>query len=99
LTRPGRSRWAHGLLRHDTMVRGRVRAFLLVGSVAAATVFVPRPALGYSVLAHEAHIDALWDSTIKPLLRARFPRTTADQLDEARAYAYGWCVIQDLGYY
>src|SRR4029077_11923944 len=53
----------------------------------------------YSVLTHEANIDAVWDSHIKPLLKARYPRATADELDAARAYAYGGCVIQDLGYY
>ena len=60
---------------------------------------VPRPAVAYSVLAHEANIDALWDSTIVPMLRTRFPRSSPEQLLEARAYAYGGCVIQDLGYY
>ena len=63
-------------------------------------VIVPsRPATAYSVLAHEANVDALWDGAIKPLLLRRFPRSDAKQLDEARAYAYGGSVIQDLGYY
>ena len=51
------------------------------------------------MLAHEANIDALWDSTIAPMLRARFPEATPEQILEARGYAYGGCVIQDLGYY
>ncbi len=34
-----------------------------------------------------------------PALTARFPNTTPDDLKEARAYAYGGCIIQDLGYY
>src|SRR6188472_3558114 len=54
---------------------------------------------GYSVLTHEATIDAAWDTSIKPLILAKFPRTSAAALDEARAYAYGGCVIHDLGYY
>ena len=33
------------------------------------------------------------------MLRARFPARDAEELLEARAYAYGGCVIQDLGYY
>jgi hypothetical protein len=53
----------------------------------------------YSVLAHEANIDALWDSTIAPLLLERFPNASAEEVRAARAYAYGGCVIQDLGYY
>lgn len=59
----------------------------------------PRGAAAYSVLAHEANIDALWDSTIAPMLLARFPGASPEQVREARGYAYGGCVIQDLGYY
>jgi hypothetical protein len=51
------------------------------------------------VLAHEANIDALWDSTIAPMLLARFPTASHEQIQQARGYAYGGCVIQDLGYY
>jgi len=54
---------------------------------------------GYSVLAHEANVDVLWDTAIVPTLKQRFPQTTPEQLVDARAYAYGGCVIQDLGYY
>ena len=58
-----------------------------------------RPAAAYSVLAHESNIDALWASEIRPLLLAKYPHTSPAALDEARAYAYGGSVIQDLGYY
>ena len=64
-----------------------------------AVLCAPRQASAYSVLAHEANIDALWDTTIAPMLQARFPEATAAEIVEARAYAYGGCVIQDLGYY
>jgi hypothetical protein len=64
-----------------------------------ATVCAPREARAYSVLTHEANIDALWDSSIRPLLARRFPRATRDEVAQARAYAYGGSVIQDLGYY
>jgi hypothetical protein len=77
----------------------RLVTFAIVGILLLAGLAVPRQAAGYSVLAHEANIDALWDSTIKPMLLARFPGATPDELKEARAYAYGGCVIQDLGYY
>jgi hypothetical protein len=73
--------------------------FVIVAIMMFAGLCVPRQAVGYSVLAHEANIDALWDATIKTLLQARFPEATPEQLLEARAYAYGGCVIQDLGYY
>jgi hypothetical protein len=53
----------------------------------------------YSVLTHEAIIDSAWDSALKPLLLRRFPAATPDELKQAHAYAYGGCIIQDLGYY
>ena len=63
------------------------------------TLAAPTPAPAYSVLTHEAMIDAAWDTSIKPLLLSRFPAASASALDDARAYAYGGCVIHDLGYY
>jgi Zinc dependent phospholipase C len=69
---------------------------LLVFSVALAVV---QPSQGYSVLAHEAIVDALWDVNFKPVLLARFPNATPEQLKEAHGYAYGGAIIQDLGYY
>jgi hypothetical protein len=56
-------------------------------------------AYSYSVLTHEAIIDSTWDSAIRPLLLERFPAATPDELTQAHAYAYGGCIIQDLGYY
>jgi hypothetical protein len=65
----------------------------------ALALLVARPAGAYSVLAHESNVDALWDAQIRPLLVAKYPHTSAAGLREARAYAYGGSVIQDLGYY
>lgn len=59
----------------------------------------PRRATAYSLLTHEQLIDLTWDDSIVPLLLSRYPGLTQAQLDEARAYAYGGCVIQDIGYY
>ena len=53
----------------------------------------------YSVLSHEALIDALWDVKLKPALLSRYPSATREQLKEAHGYAYGGAIIQDLGYY
>jgi hypothetical protein len=61
-------------------------------------VLFPRDTRAYSILTHEAIVDAAWEDSIVPLLRARF-RPSADELVRARAYAYGGCLIQDLGYY
>jgi hypothetical protein len=58
----------------------------------------PRPAGGFSVLTHEELIDLTWADSIRPLLK-RYPNLTPAQLRDARAFAYGGCVIQDLGYY
>jgi Zinc dependent phospholipase C len=71
----------------------------LVGFVTAAT-FVCCPLVhAYSVLSHEAIVDSTWQNEIVPAIRARFPDITADGLREAHAYAYGGCIIQDMGYY
>jgi hypothetical protein len=63
-----------------------------------AALAVPRDTSAYSVFAHEANIDALWDTGIGPVLELRYPRATREERREARAYAYGGSVIQDLGY-
>src|SRR5687768_10991425 len=67
-------------------------AFVLATSLLAA-----REASGYSALGHRAVIDAAWDQSLQPVLRARF-RLTDEELRAARAHAYGGCLIQDLGY-
>jgi hypothetical protein len=59
----------------------------------------PSSSSGYSVLAHEALIDDAWTDQIAPLLKRRFPRASTEELEQARAYAYGGSLIQDLGYY
>jgi hypothetical protein len=66
---------------------------LLLGMLCA------RDSAGYSVLTHEAIIDAVWKDDIEPLLLSRFPCATPKELVEAHAYAYGGAIIQDLGYY
>jgi len=53
----------------------------------------------YSVLTHEQIVDLLWKSQIRPMLVARFPDATDDEIRKAHAYAYGGCLIQDIGYY
>jgi len=53
----------------------------------------------YSVLTHEALIDASWDKFIKPLLKSKYPGSTDAQLKEAHAYAYGGSLLADMGYY
>src|ERR1700761_8181527 len=62
-------------------------------------LLVCRPAEAYSLLTHEQLIDLTWQSSIVPLLRARYPNITPAELERARSYAYAGCVIQDIGYY
>ena len=71
----------------------RAAAILIVALVPGGVSYA------YSVLTHEEIIDLAWISEIRPLLVARFPGITEDQIKEAHAYAYGGSVIQDLGYY
>lgn len=54
---------------------------------------------GYSVLTHEAIVDSLWNDPIQKILLERFPAATPDDLEQAHGYAYGGCIIQDMGYY
>lgn len=53
----------------------------------------------YSVLTHEQVVDLMWNDKIQPLLLLRFPGATEQDLQKAHAYAYGGCVLQDMGYY
>jgi hypothetical protein len=69
-----------------------IAAFLLFGFFGSASY-------GYSVLSHEAIVDSVWDDPIQRLLTKRFPDATPEQLKEAHGYAYGGCIIQDMGYY
>src|ERR1700730_10425161 len=72
---------------------------MLAGLSAIFLFGFPPQARSYSVLTHETIIDTLWLDSIRPVLLKRFPQATEEQLIEARAYAYGGCLIQDLGYY
>jgi hypothetical protein len=76
-------------------MRNFFRGYALVLCVLLAC----QPAGAYSVLTHEQLIDLTWKSSIVPLLRSRYPGITDAQLEEARSYAYGGSVIQDVGYY
>ncbi len=53
----------------------------------------------YSVLTHEEFVDLLWKDQITPLLLEKYPGASPDDLRKAHAYAYGGCLIQDVGYY
>ncbi|MDQ6676779.1 MAG: zinc dependent phospholipase C family protein [Acidobacteriota bacterium] len=65
---------------------------------AALSVLTP-PASGYALITHQQLIDVVWDTSIEPLLLSRFPKASRADLERAHAYAYGGCLVQDLGYY
>lgn len=83
---------------HQATLR-RLRYFRDSTAIGLLLVFSVSTTSAYSVLTHEAIIDSTWDSAIKPLLHKRFPAATEEELTQAHAYAYGGCIIQDLGYY
>ena len=82
--------------REATRWLGRLQPAAALGLL---LLFAAPAAHGYSVLSHEAIIDSTWDSAISSLLLKRFPTATVDELNQAHGYAYGGCIIQDLGYY
>jgi len=82
--------------------RGRSTLFALSGPLILGLLLGMSSApdcAGYSVLTHEAIIDAAWKDSIAPLLLSRFPCATPEELLRAHAYAYGGAIIQDMGYY
>jgi hypothetical protein len=76
-----------------------IRKTLAAIVVVMLAVSFPQHSTAYSVLSHQAIIDAAWDEHIKPLLLKRKPAATQEELSEAQAYAYGGAIIQDMGYY
>ncbi len=88
----------HKTPRHNkTLVKRRtpfLNAVAILALLCASSTAVP-----YSVQTHEEIIDLAWKNSIRPVLLKRFPNLTPAQLDEAHAYAYGGCAIQDFGYY
>jgi zinc dependent phospholipase C len=87
----------------DSMRRGGGRTWFarMCAFVLAFFLFFGWPArsMAYAVLAHEAIIDSVWDTNIRPLLLKRFPGATLEEIKEAHGYAYGGVIIQDMGYY
>jgi len=79
------------------MAKLGLAVFRLLGMV--CLLAFATPAFSYSLLTHEQLVDLTWDDSIVPFLLSRYPDLTPAQLEEARSYAYGGCVIQDIGYY
>lgn len=71
----------------------------IAAGVAVFFAFAARPAFAYSQFTHEELIDLLWADSIRPLLLRRYPFANEEALRRAHAFAYGGCVMQDIGYY
>jgi zinc dependent phospholipase C len=78
---------------------GALRRLVALVCASALLLVFPDQGKAYSVMSHQAIIDAAWENDLKPALRKRFPGATEEQLNEGQAYAYGGAIIQDLGYY
>jgi hypothetical protein len=78
---------------------GRKPSVIATAVLLVSLLLCPRTLDAYSLLTHEELIDLTWQDSIVPLLLSRYPNLTPAELDRARAYAYGGCVIQDIGYY
>ncbi len=77
----------------------RLREALALFVMLTMVLALPQRAEAYSVMSHQAIIDVVWDSSMKPAIRKRFPNVTEDEINRGQAYAYGGAIIQDLGYY
>src|SRR5579872_4685129 len=77
----------------------RMTSFPAIRRLVLAVLLSAPLSSGYTVLTHEAIIDSVWDASLKKLLLKRFPSATPEELEQAHAYAYGGCIIQDMGYY
>lgn len=64
-----------------------------------AVLLAAVPASAYSVLTHQAIVDSTWDEHLRPLLEKRYPKASPADLNDAKSYAYGGAIIQDMGYY
>ncbi len=58
-----------------------------------------RVGCAYSLLTHEEIVDISWKDQIQPLLLKRYPAASPEQMRRAHGFAYGGCLIQDIGYY
>ena len=64
-----------------------------------AAILLASDSTAYSVLTHEELIDLAWNDSIRPLLLAKFPKSTDAELVIAHSFAYGGSAVQDMGYY
>jgi hypothetical protein len=80
--------------RHDNNSELRTKLFKMKSArITAISIYLalflsvtyPNIASGYSVLTHEAIVDAAWNISIRPILLQRFPNATPEELKQRMA--------------
>ncbi|MBC5994816.1 zinc dependent phospholipase C family protein [Pontibacter cellulosilyticus] len=75
------------------------RSFYCFALILLGCLLMPAGASAYSVLTHQAIVDAAWEKSLQPVLLKYYPNATEEELRKAHAYAYGGSIIQDMGYF
>ncbi|HJY79458.1 MAG TPA: zinc dependent phospholipase C family protein, partial [Candidatus Binatia bacterium] len=94
-----RTRQAGGLVTLVLLLWACSRKTVSLTAALLLATGVTQPALGFGLFTHEAIIEISWKQRIEPLLVKHSLNATPEQLQEARKYAYGGAIIQDLGYF
>jgi hypothetical protein len=71
----------------------------IAGMLITVALCSPLSSNAYSVLTHEAIIDATWVKSFLPLLQKKYPTATTEDLKKAHSYAYGGAIAPDMGYF
>ena len=75
------------------------RSLYCLALILLGCLLMPAGASAYSVLTHQAIVDAAWEKNLQPVLLRHYPNATEEELRKAHAYAYGGSIIQDMGYF
>ena len=59
-------------------------------AVLALLLSGPEKSEAYSVMSHQAIVDVVWEPSMKPALRKRFPNASEDEINRCCA----WCTSQ-----
>lgn len=77
---------------------GGLRSIFSIFTLTAFFTFAGLTSKAYSILAHEAIVDASWKPVLVPLLKQKYPDITGEQIKLAHSYAYGGSIVADMGY-
>ncbi|MCO5936379.1 zinc dependent phospholipase C family protein [Mucilaginibacter sp. RB4R14] len=80
------------------MMPATFRSALKFSLISALLTFAGLTSKAYSILAHEAIIDASWKPVLIPLLKEKYPGITREEILMAHSYTYGGSIMADMGY-